>query len=180
MKNYFQNLYESFIRIHGVPVILLEICLGVIAFIYSSSDTVSLKIIVPLGVILFLCLITLLDNSIHNFHKTSNFLPKVKLARPPTALYDGAKAILLLEPSDVFAHETLVSIYLSDNDFEQLIGIGFILTIQRNGLIQVLVNKSIEEEGDNIWERICNNDLIILAKLHVKPSVPKILGNIGG
>lgn len=179
MKNYFFDLYQSFIRIHGVPVTLLGIGLGVVAFIYSPTDTVSLKVVVPLGVVTFLMLTTLIDNSIQNFKKISNILPKVKQARIPTALYSGAKAILLLEPSDIFAHETLVSVYFLENDFERLIGVGFIFTIQGNGLIQVLVNKAIDEQDENIWESIRNNDVTVLSKLQVKPSIPKELNNLG-
>ena len=179
MNNYFLDLYQSFTRIHGVPVTLLSIGIGVIAFVFSPTDKVSLKVVVPLCVIAFLVLITLIDNSLQNWKKISNILPKVKQARTPTALYDGAKAILLLEPSDIYAHETLVSVYYLENDFERLIGVGFILTIQGNGLIQVLVNKTIEEQGENIWESICQNDVTVLSKLHVKPSIPKILDNLG-
>lgn len=179
MKNYFFDLYQSFTRIHGVPVTLLGMCLGVIAFIYSPTDTLSLKIVFPVGIISFLMLATLIDNSIQNFKKVSNILPRVKQARIPTNLYSGAKAILLLEPSDIFAHETLVSVYYLENDFERLIGVGFILTIQTNGLIQVLINMAFEEQDDNIWERICRNDITVLSKLHVKPSIPKILNSLG-
>ena len=179
MKNYFSDLYQSFIRIHGIIVALLSIGLGMVAFIFSPNDEVSLKIVVPSGIISFLMLVTLLDNSIQNHKKISNILPTVKYARIPTALYKGAKAILLLEHSDIFAHETLVSVYYLENDFERLIGVGFILTIQGNGLIQVLVNKTIEEQDENLWKSICNNDITVLSKLHVKPSVPKILDNLG-
>lgn len=179
MKNYFLGLYQSFLRIHGVPVILLGICLGVISFIYSPTDSLSLKVVVPISIVSFLLLVTLIDNSIQNFKKISNILPKVKQARVPPSLYSDAIAILLLEPSDIFAHETLVSIYYLENDFESLIGVGFILTIQENGLIQVLVKKAIEEQGKNIWESICRNDVTILSKLQVKPSIPKVLDNWG-
>ena len=124
-------------------------------------------------------LATLIDNSIQNFNRISNILPKVKYARAPTELYSGSKAILLLDNSDIFAHEALVSVYLLENDFERLIGVGFILTIQANGLIQVLVNKAIEDKGGSIWESICRNDATVLSRLHVKPSIPKILNNFG-
>ena len=162
-----------------MPVALISIGLGVMAFIFSPTDKVSLKVAVPICVIAFLVLITLFDNSIQNWKKISNILPKVKQARTPTALYSGAKAILLLEPSDIYAHEALVSVYYLENDFERLIGVGFILTIQGNGLIQVLVNKALEEQGENIWESICQNDVTVLSKLHVKPSIPKVLENFG-
>ncbi len=179
MKNYFLNLYQSFNRIHGIPLSLLGIGLAVIAFIYSPSDSISLKIAVPIFVIFFIMLFTFADNSIQNFSKLSNVLPKVKQAREPTTIYKEAKVILLLEASDIFAHETLVSVYYLENDFERLIGVGFILTIQGNGLIQVLVNKPIEEQDDNIWEKICQNDVIVLKKLQVKPSIPKMLERLG-
>lgn len=179
MKNYFFDLYQSFTRIHGIPVALLGIVLGLVTFNYSSTDSVSLKVIVPLGIVLFLMLMTFIDNSIQNFKKVSNILPKVKRAITPTALHSGAKAILLLEPSDIFAHETLVAVYFLENDFERLIGVGFIITIQENGLIQVLVNKAIDEQDKNIWDNIYNNDITVLSKLQVKPSIPKILDTLG-
>lgn len=179
MNNYFFNLYQSFIKVHGMAVALLGVGLGLVAFVYAPTDNVSLKVVIPLSIIVFLVLITLIDNSIQNYKKITNILPKVKQARAPTALHQGAKAILLLEPSDIYAHETLISVYFLENDFERLIGIGFILTIQGNGLIQVLVNKALEEQGENIWKKICQNDVNVLTKLHVKPSIPKILNDLG-
>jgi hypothetical protein len=175
VNSFVRELYESFIRIRGVPVTFLSLLLGLVYF-YSSSNTtaVQLKVILPWVVILLLAVITLFDASYRLYSKASHQLPRVKQARKPPSAYADAVAVLLLEGSDIYGHESVVSIYYIDEGFEVLIGIGFVLTRQDDGYIQVIVSNQIETAYKEVWQRVCKNDSNVLPKLLVKPSIPKL------
>lgn len=56
-----------------------------------------------------------------------------------------------------------------------MVGIGYVLTIQENKLVQVLVTRSVDEEFQSFWEKVTRNDGAVLSKLVIKPSIPRIL-----
>lgn len=60
------------------------------------------------------------------------------------------------------------------DNYEQLIGFGSVLTVQDNGLIQVLI-RQIDESNENIWDDIIANNNIVLQKIIVKPTLPSQL-----
>jgi hypothetical protein len=78
---------------------------------------------------------------------------------------------LLLDKSELFGHDAVVSVYHVDgSDFEQLIGVGYVRNIQENGKIQVLVEEVIAN-GD-LLNRLAHNDAEVLGRIRVKPSAP--------
>jgi len=170
-----RELYESFCRIRGVPTTLIALFLGLAYFYVSGNQsTLSLRIVLPTFVAALIVLLTLLDLSLQLYKKATKQLPRVKQARTPPGIYPNAVALLLLEGSEIYGHESLVSIYYRDDNFEVLIGIGFVLTRQDDGLIQVVVVRQLEDTYRDIWGKVCQNDASVLPKLLVKPSLPKL------
>lgn len=117
----------------------------------------------------------LVQLSISLFQEKAKILPKIRQAKKPQNIYQPSIAWLLLEPSPMFGHESLVSIFYKEGDFEVLVGSGFILTVQENGLIQVLVTDNFYEQDEDFWSKVCGNDHQILSKLLVKPSIPRVI-----
>ena len=86
---------------------------------------------------------------------------------------ETTRALCLLEPSEFFSYDTLVSFYyIDDEEFEQLVGIGTVVNIQENKLIQVELTNPVEGY-EGIVKKLANNDAHALKKTVVKPSIPK-------
>src|SRR5690606_2644181 len=88
----------------------------------------------------------------------------------PPAIYKGIHRVLLIEPSDLFGAEVIVSLYVTENDYERLVGVGRVLSVQVNGSIQVGITAILDGHQD-IVSQLNGNDAEFLKKLIVKPSV---------
>lgn len=172
-QGFWQEFYESFVRLYGYPLTGVGLVISIVSFSRSSNDTVSLKLAVPVAVVLILCLITFVHMSFRMHSRALRDLPVVEQSREPPAMFPEARALLLLGPSDLYGHEALTSIYYRDEGLEVFIGLGFVFTIQDDGLIQVVVTGT-ESVQKDLWEKVCNNDKSVLARLMVKPSVPRL------
>ena len=179
MKTFFAEVYCSFLRTHGYSVGILSFIMTTLAFYFTPDDTVHLKWLVPLSLVSLLVFIVLVDFAFRAYHAATTRLPVVKSATKPPELYPNATALLLLDKSELFGHESIVSVYIRDNDFEMLIGVGFVLTIQQDGLVQILVSKKVESGRDMLWTEVTSNNANTLRKLIVKPSIPKHINDIG-
>lgn len=85
---------------------------------------------------------------------------------------EGQKIWCLLERSQLFAHDTVVSFYYtSDNGFEVLIGWGYVLHIQGDGRIQVLIEQ-FETSYLSVIESLVK-DKEIREKIQVQPGIPR-------
>ncbi len=177
MKSYARTFYESFRRIHGYTLAFIAIILHVLAFEFKGDDTFSIKTVLPCAIVLILVIVILFDMSYQLITEAHRLPPRVKRASRPPQIHERAVALLLLEPSPLYGHESLVSIYLIDNDLETLLGVGFVLNIQENRLIQLLVTKSYCDLSH--WEPIISNDASILSRLLVKPTIPLTLDKEG-
>ena len=80
--------------------------------------------------------------------------------------------IFLLESSELFSYDTIVSFYYLEDEFEQLIAIGRVSNIQQDSKIQVEVIYLISDCKE-ILDRLANNDSTALEKTRVKPNIPK-------
>jgi hypothetical protein len=169
---FLSGLYDAFRRINGYAMGAIGVTLTVATYVFAPSTQISLRLLVPIGLLAVLVMFTLGDAA-YEAMKRSTRLPKVIRALPPTALYDDARAILLLEPADIFAHDAMVSVFSRSDDFERFIGVGFVATVQENGLIQVCVLADDEDAVDPAWARILQNNRDELSDLLVKPSIPK-------
>ena len=53
--------------------------------------------------------------------------------------------------------------------FERAVGIGRVINIQENGLIQVLVLREMPNHAD-LWQRIRSREMTTLGQVTIKPS----------
>ena len=101
-------------------------------------------------------------------------LPSVKQATRYGIKQTG---VLVLEPSKLFSHNSIVAIYYIEDQFEKLIGLGTVSNIQENGLIQVAVIEYLPER-DETWKAILSNKADKIKSLIVKPYAPAELWRI--
>src|SRR5438067_7480056 len=67
--------------------------------------------------------------------------PKVRSAQQ-IMVQRQEQLLLLLEPSDMFGFDAIVSVYRENGNFEEMFGIGRVRTIQENGFIQVTIEQT--------------------------------------
>ena len=91
---------------------------------------------------------------------------------------DAAIVTLVLDRSELFGFDVLVTIYFTerfeqggDQVFERLIGVGRVSNVQQNGLVQVEVLVEVAGHAE-IWQRVRNREQSAIAQVVVKPSVP--------
>lgn len=143
---------------------------------YSPSTTIALKDFLPEIIIIFFFLIimgfTFLDMAYKLFIKQKNILPSVIEGRTPYR--ENAEVLCILEPSEIFFHDMLVSFYYLENEnFEILIGIGKVILIQENNKnIQVEMNYYSPEYTNQI-EQLKSSNSEIIKKIIVKPYIPE-------
>lgn len=175
MRKFNQELYQSFKNAFGFPVIIISFVMTI--FMYVTDNTYSIRItwLISIAATGFIFIAAMFDLSYRMYEKTKKPLPKVISIKPPTQLYESAEAIIIIEPSELFGYELLVSVYLNDDGYDKLLAIGNVITIQQNGYIQILIFKLCDESARDILDRGINNDSRILSNLIIKPSIPKLL-----
>jgi len=167
-------LYEAFKRVNGYAMSAVGVLLSVVLWLLPLTSTISVKVLVPVGAVLLVVILTLGDAAIVASSRAAR-LPRVVRGFPPSSLYADASAILLLEPSDLFSHDAMTSVFNRQDGLERFIGVGFVATVQEDQLVQVVVKASPGGEADPLWERIRQNNADELSRLLVKPSVPQSL-----
>ena len=164
MNNYWKELYYAFRRVHGYLIAIVGIAMSLVSFYFVTSDTVLVKHLIPFAIMVLIIVFTLLDLSYNLYVERTKVLPKVRQAKSPQSINKPAIAWLLLDQSPVFGHESLISVFYEDGDFEVLVGSGFIQTVQENGLVQVLVTDNFNDTDPEFWEKVCGNDQNIQKK----------------
>jgi hypothetical protein len=67
----------------------------------------------------------------------------------------------------------MISLYYTDeDDFERLIGVGFVQSINNKKRIQVVIDEP-KITYQNILDKLANNDLKVMQQTRVSPSVIK-------
>jgi hypothetical protein len=103
--------------------------------------------------------------------------PKVRSAQQ-IIVQGQAQLLLLLEPSDLFGFDAFVSVYRKNEDFEEMVGLGRVQTIQENGFIQVTI-EIIDPAADvEFVENLRAGNVNALAQTLVKPTVPRSYANL--
>ena len=102
---------------------------------------------------------------------------------PPRAINVSAASptdgpiVLIMSRSRQFGVNIFVTIYYEEilgvgrgELFERTIGIGRIINIQENGLIQVLVLREVLNQS-GLWQRIRSCEMAIVSHVFIKPSI---------
>lgn len=170
-KTFPDLLYQSFTEIHGPFLSIAGVILVFVGYYFVPSDaTVPMRWVIPISVFLLFAIFLFIRAAYTAHHHDRNQLPDVRFVSPPPKMYDPAVALMLLSPSPIFSYDTVVAVYQRSDEMEQLMGLGRVINIQENGMIQVLVIKDLGNA--DTWKELCSNDAKFLRHLLVKPNVP--------
>jgi hypothetical protein len=170
-----KEIYTSFKNMSGAPVALIGLILSVGTMIYDPKYVISVTWVVPSLVIITIIAIILIDLSYRMYCYGSKQLPKVLLVNKAPPVSSEAVAILLLEPSIIFAHESIVTVYYFEEGYERAIGIGYVFVVQDEGQIQILITHIFDDQDMDIIQKGMQSNKFVLDRLRVKPSIPKIV-----
>lgn len=170
-----QLLLKSFFAVQGPFIGVVGLVLSMASWLIPVNTTATVLIAtivrwsVPLAFIVTLAF-SVLAKALISISQLSQ-LPRVLHGRPGPAHLDGERAtLLLLENSDLYGHDAVVSVYYIDgSEFEELIGVGYVRNIQVDGKIQILLDQVVNRD---VIGKLAINDAAVLKRVRVKPSAP--------
>jgi len=177
MSEYVKYIYHSFRKINGYVFTLFGVILAVLALKFGTGATVPLWLAVAILILLCIAIAAFAD-ALGEALSRKVMLPSVRQVSAGNMhgfQYSGDQAVFLIEPSEMFASDVLVSIYSDVEGFEVLIGLGYVIGNTSHGHIQALINEHPEGAHPGIWSKILANDNTVISKLKVKPSAPRLL-----
>lgn len=167
MKNDFWGLiWSSFLKIQGITIGFLALLISIFFWLYSPDKNISLRFAVPIFILLIVVIFTFASAAYESFKISRHNIPKIVLGKKI-----GSNLLCLLEPSELFSHDTLVSFFYIEESFEELIALGKVINIQEDGKIQVTVNLILRAHEDTIT-KLEQNDANVIKRIKVKPNIP--------
>lgn len=158
----------SFLKI-GLPISLI---VTILLWSYGPQGSVPVWNSILLSVFSLVMISTLALAAYDGFKISKFVLPRVLMGKDTSSI-EGAMLLCLLELSELFSYDNLVSFYhLFDEGFEQLIGVGSVINIQEDGKIQVIMTQ-ITHGNEEVVSKLKNNDASTLKKTIAKSNVPK-------
>jgi len=168
----------------GRDIILGFIIPGLYAIFYGwdSERTVSWNYYMISIFTIILVLIIFVDHSYSNYKsmkmreeelKLRNRYPKIRTCLPKE-FDDYSREAYLLDPSNLYVQDTMVSFIYTDGHYEQLVGAGSVINIQDNQFIQVEMSY-IRNGCEQIVNRLKHNDAETLKNTYVRPTISKTI-----
>jgi hypothetical protein len=173
------DAWTSFKAVYGPILIVAAFVLALLGPFYAPSAPIQLGIIWLCVVVVVLVIIAMtVGNMLQSARRLAlDHLPKIKHVTVDPAFTQGEPDLItvLLERSQLFAPSYLVTINYAERlgnglVFERQIGIGYVINVQRNGLVQVRVLKAVSNQ-EELWQRIRNRELSTLAQIVIRPSI---------
>lgn len=172
-------ILSSIINTGTVALGMFAAFISILSYYNLPNETIPTKYFV-LIVFIILVITYIGFNVANNIHKdlidslnSSPLRPKVIHTIEPPKYYSDAIAIFIIEPTETLSNDSIVSVYILANNFEELIAIGQVINIQDDKKVQVLV---IYDHGLGKYKKgIMNNHREDLDKLVIKPTVPSFI-----
>jgi hypothetical protein len=171
MHSFSEHLYASFTRINGWLFGTVGLVVSVGAFFFGPDTKVVVGWLVALAAVASVFLGVLSDAAYSGWKSSRQALPGVRKALVPPQNYPGIVKVLIVDSSDLFGVDALVSIYVKEDEYERLLAIGRVLTIQTNGFLQVGLTNLTDMDAET-EKKLDANDAALLKRLLIKPSIP--------
>lgn len=188
-------LFESFKSAWSAVIGVVAFVLSLALWLSVPSTRVSLAWVVPVGtvilVVLLVAMFTLTDALLKSRdqmkatekerdkareefarYQARGGLPNVVSGREP---FEGMRGelVCLLQPSDLFSPEILVSFFrVDEQEVEEPVGIGVVFNVQGNGIIQATMTDAFEGHEDFV-DRLRRNEGEAVRSTRVKPNVAR-------
>lgn len=175
MNEYIQFVYRAFLKINGFVLAGIGFIISILAWKLGANTKLELWIVVS-ALLVFILTVIALGDALRDALTRKAMLPaikKVACGNQHGFRFSVTQAVFLIEQSEMFAIDAVVSVYADVEEFEVLIGQGYVLGYTTQGLIQAVINEFPEGAHPEVWQRILKNDQSILSRLKVKPSVSR-------
>jgi hypothetical protein len=169
----FDLMYDSFSRANGLFLALLSLAVGLFLWVVHPSSQIPIWPVATamvLGIIIVYVLFDAIRASVKNWGRA----PGVRRVKEAEPLPEGNKGIrLIIEPSQQFYIDSMITLYGREDDFDIQLGIGYVETVNEKKYIQAVIYEIPLLVNRHLWDDICTNDHKYLSLLRVRPSVPR-------
>lgn len=163
--------------------VAFSIVLPFLLWFWKPDFKVPLGLVVVLMAISFLIISSLMSALFITLKKYEEEKDKkVNLPKLLKVISSNSGATFILNKSSIFGFNTFVSIFKVDESGSEIfLGIGKVINIQGDGLIQIEV-MNWSDEYNTVLDSLVENERNALSKISVKPHITteKILEIIGG
>jgi hypothetical protein len=181
MDGFWRDAWASFKATYGPVLTVLAFALGLGGFFYApgATATIGWNWLIAAAALLMVLVFTAWDMLASARRSAWVRLPRIVDAVDSDEQLDhrAVPLLLLLESSSLFGPGVLVSVFRNEHRsekrvLERLIGLGYVLNVQADGLIQVEILAETPYQAE-IWRRIKAREVSALREIVVKPSFPR-------
>ena len=170
-KTYWGYFWYSFRKAYGGLMVATGLPISFIFWVFKSDYEVAISILIPICFLIIGILLTLSYMSYNLWENRKKNFPNIIHARESTSAWKDYKVLCLLEQSELFSYNHVISVYhIDENGYEILIGIGSVLNIQDDKRILVGISE-VADGHKEIIEKLSRNDNSQLKKLKIKPNI---------
>lgn len=167
-----ERLWKAILKSWGGAITLISFVASIAAyFVVPNTATVKMNIFFVIVMILVALIIVLFRAAYDANTDASVILPKVRRVISPPKSYEKASVLLIVDPSNYLSHESSVTLFMLEDDYEQLIGVGVVINVQNDKKVQVAIYKN--DESEELLSQLKENKKHDLERLILKPSVPR-------
>jgi hypothetical protein len=181
MSGVWKDIWTSLKTVWGVTAPTVALGLAILGSLWDPGIKVQIGVIwlAVIALIIVSALATAIKMVLETRRSAQPNPPRAVYVHvlPATADATNQALILVMERSRQFGVNILVTVYYEEGlavgraeIFERTIGIGRVINIQENGLIQVRLLREVSNHGD-LWQRIRNRDTATLSNVIIKPSI---------
>lgn len=167
-------LWQAFLDVNGWLLGLIGAFLSIATLALKPGWVVPLWLLALILVLWVLSVATLLRAGVSAWGMAAKRLPEVRQVVSPPDSYQGVERLLLLAPSELFATGMMVSVYVDASGYERFCGIGQVMTIQENKLIQVGLLSGHNPDPE-LLEQLARGEATFLRSVVVRPNVPSFI-----
>lgn len=167
-----ERLWKAILKSWGGAITIVSFGASIaVYFVVPATDTVRMNIFL-VTVFLLIALVIILLRAIYDANTDASVvLPKIRRVLNPPKSYEKASILLIVDPSNYLSHDSSVTLFMLEDDYEQLVGVGVVINVQNDKKIQVAIYKN--EESEELLSQLKENKKHDLERLILKPSVPR-------
>jgi len=163
-------IWTSFSKVQGTVLTGLGIFATIILSFPKVNSDPYLPWIIGGSLIAAAAILTFAHAAYRALRMSKKILPRVLMAKRVSWKGQGSTILCVLEPSELFSNDTLISFYYKDDVCEGFIGYGTVINIQEDKKIQVTLEQILSED-DEMIQKLANNDSSLLGKIIIKPYI---------
>lgn len=174
MRTFGALIRAAFDSVQGWLLGGIGLVLAVLALAFAGGAKVPLWIAVAIAVAFAIVAVVFYQAARIAWSMARKSLPSVLQVLKPPPSYVGVLYLLIAEASDQFTTGMAVTIYLREDEYERLVGVGRVITVQENHSLQI----GLDATGDlepHVAEGFEKGEASFIRRLIVRPSIPTFI-----